>query len=290
MLCLGVASYGVAMVVTGSIMPGITLFLLGVVGVLQMRPHVALVAFFGVLLAALVGRARRPGVASERAPRRAVRSARGPRRHPLPVDVVVLRRREHRPGGRGQHGVRGGRGPHERSRIVVRAGDRGIEPGEVPARRRHRAVPTVPLRGGECRRGVDRARGCLPHLPDGQGVGAIAIARPDDAPKSVRRVLPRRGPDVHLCVLGAVELRDSRPSARAGAAVLPRVALPAPVGAGGGCTTEEALAERDSAAPEIRDDRPPPVYSDLEGPTDPYAELAAGADPYERFLPGPPTR
>ena len=53
-LCLGVASYGVAMVVTGSIMPGITVFLLGVVGVLQMRPHVALVAFFGVLLAALV--------------------------------------------------------------------------------------------------------------------------------------------------------------------------------------------------------------------------------------------
>ena len=63
-LCLGVASYGVAMVVTGQIGPGITLFLLGVVGVVEMRPHVALVAFFGVVLAALVGRARKPGVGS----------------------------------------------------------------------------------------------------------------------------------------------------------------------------------------------------------------------------------
>ena len=57
-----------------------------------------------------------------------------------------------------------------------------------------------------------------------------------------------------------------------------------------GLTTMEALAERDAPAPEIRDDRAPPAYSDLATPTDPYADFDAGADPYERFLPGPPTR
>jgi len=64
LLCLGVLSYGVALAVTGNILPGVLLFLAGVAGVVEMRPHVALVAFFGVLLAAIVGRARKPGSGS----------------------------------------------------------------------------------------------------------------------------------------------------------------------------------------------------------------------------------
>ena len=63
-LCLGVASYGVARVVTGSIAPGVALFFAGLGGVTLLRPHVALTMFSGVALAAAVGKSQRPGAKS----------------------------------------------------------------------------------------------------------------------------------------------------------------------------------------------------------------------------------
>ncbi|MGZ4796489.1 MAG: hypothetical protein ACXV8T_11390 [Acidimicrobiia bacterium] len=61
MFCLGLASYGVARVTTGSIPSGVLYFALGLVGVGMLRPHVALTMFCGVALAGLVGKSRRPG-------------------------------------------------------------------------------------------------------------------------------------------------------------------------------------------------------------------------------------
>ncbi len=61
-LCLGLASYGVAKVLTRSVATGVVLFIAGLVGVAQLRPHVAITIFCGVLLAAAVGKSQRPGV------------------------------------------------------------------------------------------------------------------------------------------------------------------------------------------------------------------------------------
>ena len=60
--CLGVASYGVARVLTGSVLGGVLLFAFGLLGVSTLRPHVALTMFCGVALAAAVGKSSRPGV------------------------------------------------------------------------------------------------------------------------------------------------------------------------------------------------------------------------------------
>ncbi len=60
--CLGVASYGVARVLTGSVLGGALLFVAGLLGVSALRPHVALTMFCGVALAAAVGKSSRPGV------------------------------------------------------------------------------------------------------------------------------------------------------------------------------------------------------------------------------------
>lgn len=59
--CLGVVSYGVARAVTGQIVDGVVLFALGTFGLTFLRPHVALTAFCGVVLAAAVGKSRKPG-------------------------------------------------------------------------------------------------------------------------------------------------------------------------------------------------------------------------------------
>lgn len=59
--CLGLASYGVARVVTGSIPTGLVCFAGGIWGVTYLRPHVALIIFCGVVLAATVGKSRKPG-------------------------------------------------------------------------------------------------------------------------------------------------------------------------------------------------------------------------------------
>jgi len=59
--CIGVASYGVALVMSGRIPLGIVLVVAGLGGVAPMRPHVALVAFCGIALAGVVGKSRRPG-------------------------------------------------------------------------------------------------------------------------------------------------------------------------------------------------------------------------------------
>ena len=61
-LCLGLAAYGVAKVLTRSVAAGVAYFLAGLVGVAQLRPHVAITMFCGVLLAAAVGKSQRPGV------------------------------------------------------------------------------------------------------------------------------------------------------------------------------------------------------------------------------------
>ena len=60
--CLGVASYGVARVLTRSVLPGAAMFAAGLLGVSALRPHVALTMFCGVALAAAVGKSSRPGV------------------------------------------------------------------------------------------------------------------------------------------------------------------------------------------------------------------------------------
>ena len=62
--CLGVGSYGVARAIDGSIPLGVLCFFAGLAGVAWMRPHVALIMFCGVALAAAVGRSQRPGVKS----------------------------------------------------------------------------------------------------------------------------------------------------------------------------------------------------------------------------------
>ena len=60
--CLGLGSYGVARAINGSIPIGVLCFVAGLAGVAWMRPHVALIMFCGVALAAAVGRSQRPGV------------------------------------------------------------------------------------------------------------------------------------------------------------------------------------------------------------------------------------
>ena len=62
--CLGLAAYGVARVLTHSVVAGAVLFLAGIVGVAELRPHVAITMFCGVLLAGAVGKSQRPGVKS----------------------------------------------------------------------------------------------------------------------------------------------------------------------------------------------------------------------------------
>lgn len=58
--CLGFVSYGVARVMTGTVPQGVALFALGMTGLTMLRPHVALTAFCGVVLAAAIGKSRRP--------------------------------------------------------------------------------------------------------------------------------------------------------------------------------------------------------------------------------------
>lgn len=62
--CLGVASYGVARVMTGSIPIGAVLFSAALFGVTLLRPHVAITMFCGVALAAAVGKSSRPSAKS----------------------------------------------------------------------------------------------------------------------------------------------------------------------------------------------------------------------------------
>jgi hypothetical protein len=59
--CLGVVSYGVARAMTGAIPDGVLLFAAGMVGLTFLRPHVGLTVFCGVVLAAAVGKSRKPG-------------------------------------------------------------------------------------------------------------------------------------------------------------------------------------------------------------------------------------
>ena len=58
--CLGVAGYGVALVLTHKIPKGVLLVALGMVGVTFLRPHVAITMFCGIALAAAVGKSQRP--------------------------------------------------------------------------------------------------------------------------------------------------------------------------------------------------------------------------------------
>ncbi len=62
--CLGVVSYGVARMMTGAIPHGLLLFALGMVGLTMLRPHVSLTVFCGIVLAAAVGKSRKPGAKS----------------------------------------------------------------------------------------------------------------------------------------------------------------------------------------------------------------------------------
>ena len=58
LLCVGLASYGVALLLTRALPQGILLLAAGLVGVTMLRPHVALVVFGGLVMAALLGKPR----------------------------------------------------------------------------------------------------------------------------------------------------------------------------------------------------------------------------------------
>lgn len=62
--CLGLASYGVALVMTRQIPLGVAMVGAGLFGVTLLRPHVALTIFSGIFLAAAVGKSTRPGSTS----------------------------------------------------------------------------------------------------------------------------------------------------------------------------------------------------------------------------------
>ncbi|HEY7439310.1 MAG TPA: hypothetical protein VIC35_07925 [Acidimicrobiia bacterium] len=56
---IGIASYGIARVLTKSIIPGLVLFALGLLGITMLRPHISLTIFCGLLLAAAVAKAKK---------------------------------------------------------------------------------------------------------------------------------------------------------------------------------------------------------------------------------------
>ena len=58
--CLGLIGYGVARVMTKGWLAGVPVAALGLAGVMYLRPHVALVAFVGMVLAAALGKSRSP--------------------------------------------------------------------------------------------------------------------------------------------------------------------------------------------------------------------------------------
>ncbi|MFM7061260.1 MAG: hypothetical protein ACKOZL_08765 [Actinomycetes bacterium] len=59
-LCLGLISYGVARVMTRGWILGLPISALGLLGVVLLRPHIALVTFVGMVLAAALGKSRSP--------------------------------------------------------------------------------------------------------------------------------------------------------------------------------------------------------------------------------------
>jgi hypothetical protein len=61
LLTIGVASYGIARVLTRNIVSGLLLFALGLLGVTMLRPHIALTMFCGLILAAAVAKTKRRG-------------------------------------------------------------------------------------------------------------------------------------------------------------------------------------------------------------------------------------
>jgi len=58
LFCVGLCSYGVALLLTRQVLPAILLLAAGLVGVTMLRPHVALVVFGGLVFAALVGKSQ----------------------------------------------------------------------------------------------------------------------------------------------------------------------------------------------------------------------------------------
>lgn len=288
-LCLGVASYGVAMVVTRQIMPGITLFLLGVVGVVEMRPHVALVAFFGVLLAALVGRAQKPGTASS-ALRVVLFVA-------LAVLGVVLFQSTS-----SFFGVESIAQETGANQVLLEAEGRTSEAGSSfapvtvgtnPLKYPLAAVTVLfrplPFEVGNVVAAVSALEGVfLIYLTFKEWTRLRSLGR-----------MMRRSPYVAYC-LGVVLMFIYAFSALSNFGILSRqrvqvlpfylALLCLPRWEREGITTQEALAERDAPPPDVREDDAPPVYSNLATPTDPYADIDVGTDPYERFLPGPPAR
>ena len=60
LFCLGLISYGVARVMSRGWILGLPIAAVGLVGVVYLRPHIALVAFVGMVLAAALGKSRNP--------------------------------------------------------------------------------------------------------------------------------------------------------------------------------------------------------------------------------------
>jgi hypothetical protein len=59
LMCVGLCSYGVALMLTRKLVPGFLALVAGLVGVTMLRPHVALVVFGGLVFAALLGKPRK---------------------------------------------------------------------------------------------------------------------------------------------------------------------------------------------------------------------------------------
>jgi hypothetical protein len=58
LMCVGLASYGVALLLTRAIPQGVVVLAAGLVGVTMLRPHVSLVVFGGLVMAAILGKPR----------------------------------------------------------------------------------------------------------------------------------------------------------------------------------------------------------------------------------------
>jgi hypothetical protein len=289
-LCLGVASYGVALAVTGGIIPGIIAFLGGVIGVLEMRPHVALVMFFGVVVAALVSRSRTRGTGSL-ALRVLLFGA-------LVVLGVILFQSTASFFGVDSIASEGGANA-ALSKAEGRTSEAGsafspVTVGTNPLKYPLAAV-TVLFRPFPIEAGNPVAA-----LSAFEGVFLIVLmVRERSRLRSLGRMM-RRSPYVgysfgivFMFIYAFSALSNFGILARQRVQVLPffLVFLCLPRWEREGfVSTEEAVAGRDESTAPVRDDAAPSPYDPEGALIDPYAGADLGTDPYERHLPGPKAR
>ena len=265
----GLISYGVARFLNRSVVVGALCFVPGLVGITLVRPHVSLVVFAGLLLAALLAKPKRPTPASP-----LIRVATF---GVLWVMLLILLSQTSaflgvdslRPGD-GELAAHGGGGSYRRSQLHVHAGPDG-QSGHRAVRDRDGAVPAVPVGGPQRSELPHHCGGCLPDRADRPGVATPALDLQVRADRGVHRVRHRHHLRVLLRVLVVLKLRDPRPAAMSGHAVLPRADLHAALQATRPVARGDARRSRGSARRPVRQPR---SYED------PYAIMPAGVDPY----------